>query len=503
MQQHSTNRFEVYQDAPNLWDKIKGFFGRASRLFTDEETRGRVFGPFARLLAPTSASTDDSIRAVITQVAVANALLAGLPGKLGVGVFVSLAMEVWMAWRIARHVGFKLDEPKDVLKYFVTAGAVVFTIFEGFHHLLGFVFSAASILPFINPLIPAELFVTDLVGVAFWVGFKEARETGSFTVPGRALLGVVAEAKSLWSYQWGKLKALLTRENLRQAAQRLRDWFTGEKIGGPALVRDEVFIAASLAAIETGNYESLEGPMGKEVIQSIRDLYPDLRDASIEEIAAHMSTYSEEQMPGVISAVKGRLFERLVVASENADGDAWVARLHDDMQHPSTDLVMTNDEAGESFALSLKATDNPAYIEHTLARYPDDPILTTSEMADDFADEDQVSTSGLSDQELTKATEANLAALQEDHPLTRLDGVKAIGAGAALSLAVSLWPFVAAYLRKRITKDQLQEVFLASLGPAGKQLSKRVVAEVALGPVYIWYALARMCFALTKAAGIE
>ena len=60
-----------------------------------------------------------------------------------------------------------------------------------------------------------------------------------------------------------------------------------------------------------------------------------------------------------------------------------------------------------------------------------------------------------------------------------------------------------AYLRKRIAKEQLQQALVASLGPVGKQLTGRVVSELALGPVYIWYALAQACFALTKAAEID
>jgi uncharacterized membrane protein len=42
-------------------------------------------------------------------VALINAVLAGLPEKLGVGVYVSMAFELWMAYRIAQYVGIEVN----------------------------------------------------------------------------------------------------------------------------------------------------------------------------------------------------------------------------------------------------------------------------------------------------------------------------------------------------------------------------------------------------------
>ena len=40
-----------------------------------------------------------------------------------------------------------------------------------------------SVIPGINPLIFAELFVTDLVEVLFWVAFVELKENDDFKIP--------------------------------------------------------------------------------------------------------------------------------------------------------------------------------------------------------------------------------------------------------------------------------------------------------------------------------
>ena len=46
------------------------------------------------------------------------AMMLGLPGKMGVGVYVVMALEGWMAFCIARHVGFRVRKPSDIWKYF-------------------------------------------------------------------------------------------------------------------------------------------------------------------------------------------------------------------------------------------------------------------------------------------------------------------------------------------------------------------------------------------------
>ena len=55
-------------------------------------------------------TTDQQIYALITQVSIANAVLAGLPGKLGIGVIICIALEFYMAISIARRIGFKISD---------------------------------------------------------------------------------------------------------------------------------------------------------------------------------------------------------------------------------------------------------------------------------------------------------------------------------------------------------------------------------------------------------
>lgn len=125
-------------------------------------------------------NAERAIRQTITTVAVANMVMAGLPGKLGVGVFVSMALEGWMAWVIATRVGISLGRVSDIWANFGLLAGVVLTIVWLFKALLGLAFALFSVIPGINPLIFAELLVTNLVGVLFWVSFKEGHHHRQF-----------------------------------------------------------------------------------------------------------------------------------------------------------------------------------------------------------------------------------------------------------------------------------------------------------------------------------
>lgn len=169
-------RWERYANDHGGREWFEKNYSRLKMLFENETVSSYVFEPIAEAWKESNPETDDKVRAVITQVAVTNAVLAGLPGKLGVGVFISMALEAFMALSIARRVGLEIKDKADIFKYFGLLAGVVGTILWLFKQLLSFAYSAFSIIPGIPPIVLAELFVTNLVGVLFWVGFGEAKE---------------------------------------------------------------------------------------------------------------------------------------------------------------------------------------------------------------------------------------------------------------------------------------------------------------------------------------
>ena len=64
-------------------------------------------------------------------------------------------------------------------------------------------------------------------------------------------------------------------------------------------------------------------------------------------------------------------------------------------------------------------------------------------------------------------------------------------AGITMSTFAALWPFVMAYLRGRISREQLELVFFQVMGDSGIKLVSRLSWAVVLGPMFAWWLLAR------------
>jgi hypothetical protein len=492
------NRFTRYANTIEARRWLDRNWARVEALFSNVRIRDFVFEPIKDVFSVRGRAPADAIRSVITRVAVVNAVLAGLPGKLGIGVAVSIALEAWMAFEVARHVGLDIRKPSAIWKYLGLVAASAVTIFWAFKAMLGLGFSLFSfVLPGINPMIASELLVTNFVGVVFWIGFDEARERGSFRLPKRAMSRAWTETKALFAFQFDILKRNLTPASLAKIAGRARAWLVGEIPVDEETLRGDLAATVAMAYLLSGQYERLQGPLGREFLESIRDRYPDLAHASVETISEHMRQYGADQLAGVVNLVKGKLFERLVARLENQDGDAWRAYVHDDESYPGSDMLLKNDK-GEVLEISLKATDSPAYIEHALVRYPNIPILSTSEVGEAFAGNRDVTAHPLSNSELTEITEDNFDRLLEQVSPATATGVAA--GGVATSAVAKLWPFTIAYFRGRIRYEQLQHVFQRVLGESGVSLTARVSYGLLLGPVFAWYLLARGVLGLTAAA---
>jgi hypothetical protein len=419
-------------------------------------------------------------------------VLAGLPGKMGVGVIVSIALEVWMAYSIAKHVGLKVDKPIDTIKYFGVLSGVGMTIFLGMGSLIGLGFSLFSIIPGINPLILAELFVTNLIGVIFWVGFKEVKENGSFLIPKRMLLDIWNLTKGLFEHQMKFLKNVFNMENIKNVGSKLSIYLKGEIPINQKEINGELFATTAMAYLLSGQYDKLQGPLGQEFIEAIRLRWSNQIEDNftLEDIADRFREYDTEQLVGVINTIKGKMFEIIVTNSENIDNDIWKAKMHEDESFPGSDIIFTN-ENGETLEVSLKAVDENStqIIEQALSKYPNLPIMTTDEVAKLYEDNPMVFGSGVSHQELKSITEDRLDELISN--IKPIDTQSVIFAGVTMSTTILLYPFVIAYLRKRISIEQLKIVFEKVLGEQGLTLASRVSYGLIFGPVFAWYLLAK------------
>ncbi len=117
------------------------------------------------------------------------------------------------------------------------------------------------------------------------------------------------------------------------------------------------------------------------VLEALMRANPKLKELSISDIGDYLSDMSEESLKGLGNNVKGIYHELVFVQKENSDGDDIYARLFPDTNHPGADVILSHDGVDIS-EIQLKATDNIAYVQEHFVRYPDIPIVVTSEVSE-------------------------------------------------------------------------------------------------------------------------
>lgn len=490
------DKFNSYKNTKNAKEWLNKNLFRVKSVFENISLRDYIFEPFKDVFKTQGSSKEADIKSVITIVAVSNMVLAGLPGKMLGGVAVSMALEAWMAFVIAKSIGIKIESVKDIWKYFGALAGISLIIFEGFRQLLGLAFSLFSIIPFLNPMILAELFVTDLVGIIFWFGFEELKTKGSFNVPLKSVKSIFSKAKAIFKYQVRIIKNTLNKDTLKLVGKRLWAWLNGDIIKDYREINGELFHFAAMIHLIKGEFNELSGPIGEIFIKSIKRGYSTkLGDASLEEMSDFFSNRTPDQLKRDINLVKGEMYEHLIEHYENADGDEWIAKLHSDRNDDSgSDVIFTNTETGEQLGYQLKTTISKAHIDTHFKKYPDTPVITTSEMEEYFGDNPLVDFS-LSDGEMQNVTAENFKDL-----IDKLEPLDVAASGATAKALGMLWPFTMAYIRKKISKEQLEEAYVKVLGESGKTLVSRLAWAIVLGPVFAWYLLSRSVIFIVRGA---
>jgi hypothetical protein len=454
-------------------------------------------------------SSPDIVRSdvynIITKVAIINAVLAGLPGKMVVGVYVAMALELWMAVRIAQYVGLKdIRNASDIARYIGLLASTGLIILEGFKMIIGSLYSVVSlVVPIINPLIVLEIIATNLIGLIFLFGFKNvlyAKKFGDIRY-----LTLLSMTKDLSLHQFYFLKNVVNTDNIKTVGARLKAFLMGDFPVDPKIVNGEVFSTIAMAYLIAGQHEKLEGPLGEAFIQAIRLRWSAQlgETATMQEISEHFQQYDMSQLEGVTNTIKGKMFEILVTAQENTDSDNWIAKMHEDESFPGSDIIFFNSESNETLEVSLKAVsaDNSFIIEDALIKYPDLPIMTTDEAASHYANNPNVYGSGFTNTDLDDITDQNLKILISQ--MEPINTKEVVVGGVTVSTFAALWPFVMAYLRNRLTQDQLEKVFFQVMGDSGIRLVSRLVSAAVLGPIFAWWLLAKGVGAIVDMASPE
>lgn len=169
--------------------------------------------------------------------------------------------------------------------------------------------------------------------------------------------------------------------------------------------RDVLLDSLVVGGNTVASYASFAVKVPTDVEHAYQLAYPDL---------ALQRTFLEEvrfldtsQIPGLVSGVKGKLFE-VEYADYLNDGhlpDGYHAAIADSATQPGWDLAVTGPDGHMRDLIQAKATDSVDYVKEALYRYPHIDVVTTDEVHSQLVMQgfgEHVIGSGISDAALTE-----------------------------------------------------------------------------------------------------
>ena len=159
---------------------------------------------------------------------------------------------------------------------------------------------------------------------------------------------------------------------------------------------DKALVLGALAKLTFGSSETLNAD-DELVLQALRRAVPETQSMRLEQIQAYLQAFDDNQLVGLANNVQGVLHEIQFVMIENEDGDEVTAALFTDTNHPGTDVILTNEQTGESIAVQLKATDSESYVYDWVENHDEGEILVTEEIAERM----DLESTGISNEGLT------------------------------------------------------------------------------------------------------
>ena len=118
----------------------------------------------------------------------------------------------------------------------------------------------------------------------------------------------------------------------------------------------------------------------ENVQQAFALAYPGL--AQTETFSDAVARMSSDELVGLVSGVKGKLFELELVDHLNSDGlpDGYHAEMAGSATQPGWDIRVLDENGQVSELLQAKATESAQYVQEALQRYPDIDVTTTTEV---------------------------------------------------------------------------------------------------------------------------
>ena len=473
-----------YLTSPSEWIKSyelsKEYFPHLKTLIVDDIDLDKI----AKFVSKTR--KEEQVYKIITSIALINGSIAFVPGQMGIGIIVCRALEAYMAYEIAKTVGIKFEK-KNFVKLIVATGIVTISVFWVMKIFLSFAFSFTG-----GMFVPAEIIATNFLGIFFFLAFEEISKfkhiknlsiIKSLSISYKAVGHTYNLAKSQLNVVGdlgGKIKKL--SKNV---------WAViNFKNNHEQLIKGDLLFALCLARLLENKEEAFKDYFGSKYLDAWRMSYTKQlgSDSTFDDISKFAQSYSTDQLDGLQKPVKGKLFEILENAHENNDGDQYNSEIFETPNHPMVDIKITDALSGKSYGIQLKASENINYIEETLRKYPDTPIIVPKGVAEKV-NHPLVMDGNYTMDKINEINENNfdkILDVQHGEFLSK-GGLEA----GSLILAINIMPFVYARQKKQINNDQFAIALKRFIPEIAAKTIHRITLLSLIGPLYAFFLISK------------
>ncbi|APW48460.1 hypothetical protein RA876_14280 [Rhodoferax antarcticus] len=198
---------------------------------------------------------------------------------------------------------------------------------------------------------------------------RGAAEMASNAVDAAALSGTRIEAMRVQLRELGQVELKRSESRLAavKSAQKRRR-------------KDELLDLLVVGGVTLAQVLRDPGSVPAEVQQAFVLAYPGL--AQNESFSDAVERMSSDGLVGLVSGVKGKLFELELVDHLNSGGlpDGFTASMASSATQPGWDIQIRDAQGEISELLQAKATESAQYVQEALNRYPDIDVTTTTEV---------------------------------------------------------------------------------------------------------------------------
>ena len=292
------------------------------------------------------------------------------------------------------------------------------------------------------------------------------------------------EMKNIFKKFQNEAKTKFDKKTIKAEVDKFRKTFRNKKDDGKDFIEKNIDDIAILAIINKLTVKKLILTTEETQVLQAAIRY-DKRIYDLESAVAFFKSRTDSQKIGDASNIKGILHEMEFVKEENEDGDSVVASMFADKNHPRDDVILTNQNTGETIGtVQLKTGTSTSMVQEWKNKYPghEDKLRVSEELAEKTGHQ----SSGFSDSELQKRTDELVEKL-EDHNTNVEDVLKEFAPILTLAGAsIAIYKLHQKYQKKEISLKRLSFLIFKMTSLKGaKVLAIIVVLNIPLvGPAY-------------------